>query len=118
MGNDSGIRRKHKQRTVVHKKHTAYPGITLTPDVKIEAGSIRVINKRESEYAPALKPLPSSYDPKYDESAAKLRDMNANGSSAPLAARRTFETNYTLAYRELARQGRVMRLRGKYRSIN
>jgi hypothetical protein len=118
MGNDSGIRRKHKQRTVLHKKHSAFPGITLSKDVKIEAGSIRLKNPRPQLAQANTRTVSNSDDPRwaaYYEASAKLLDqMISNKSSAPLGGRRNIEARYAYTYRQLARDGLVYRIKAKY----
>ena len=54
MGNDSGVKAKHKQRTPPHNKHSAFPGMGIPSNVNIVGGSIKAIQQ-----PPKIKILPA-----------------------------------------------------------
>ena len=116
MGNDSGVRKKNKQRTTIHKKHTPYPSMKLGKDVKLEFGSIRPINRiTYSLPQPATKKTDAT-DPlwaAYDRATAGL----ANGSNSSKAINNGVERVYELAYRKLVRAGKAPKIKRKYSKV-
>ncbi len=116
MGNDSGVRQKSKQRTTIHKKHTVYPGMRLTNQVRVEAGSIKPINRPEYKIIKdTAKPIIKS-DPSwqaYDRAAINLQKA-INSSKAQ---NNRVEQEYALAYRRLAIEHKAPRLKRKYTSL-
>lgn len=116
MGNDSGIHRKHKQRTALHKKHTVYPGMKISPEVTIVSGSIRPINRggvpNIKEGGPRVikttnEDLWSAYD-------AVSKRLSVNGSAVPLQIRNNIEFQYLLAFKRLVKAGEISPLKDKY----
>ena len=115
MGNDSGIRRKHKQRTVDHKKHTVFPGMRLTSEVEVLHGSIKPKNRTQFNIKEgSYKSIPKEHQELWDGYDKWTKQLSKNGSSAALAIRNTIEAEYELAYRRLVKAGAVMKLKGKY----
>lgn len=113
MSNDSGIRRKHKQRTAPHKKHTVYPGMTLSSEVRVEHGSIKPLHvKSQSSTQSSKKPVERT-EPEwveYDRAARALTSFDNKSA----ARQRNLERLYTLAYRGLVRASLAPKLRRKY----
>lgn len=115
MSNDQGIRRKHKQRTVPHKKHVAFPGMQVPKDMMIVAQSIKPIQPKifKPDKADA-KPI--SYKDEewiaYDAAAKKLAGL---GGSAAQALRVKNEHEFYQAYRKLVKKKMAYRIKRKYR---
>lgn len=114
MSNDQGIRRKHRQRTVPHGKHSVFPGMLTPKDVTIQNQSIKPVVFRD--YAPVQNIKAVTYTNPlwiaYDQAAKKLGGLA--GSSAQ-ALRAKNEHEFTQAYKKLERNKLVYHLKRKYR---
>lgn len=116
MGTDSGVRRKHKQRTAIHKKHAVYPGMKLTNEVMAVSGSIKRINTVPFKYVKENPAKIDSKEPKelWEKYDKIVKDLPKNGSSAALQIRRHLEFQYYLAYRALVKVGQLNKIKRKY----
>lgn len=116
MGNDQGIRRKHKQRTVIHNKHSAFPGMVTPPDVIIQGQSIKPIIVRDYSIAPNIKSISYSHPlwVAYDLAAKKLGTL---GGASAQGLRVKNEHEFTQAYRKLVRSQLAYPLKKKYCSL-
>lgn len=114
MGNDSGLRKKSKQRTPPHKKHTVYPGMTLSNEVKVEYGSIKPITNK----TPTLISTSNAKRKEYDDPLWQAYDRAAQGLShannSSKAQNNIPERIYELAYRRLVRAGKAPKIKRKY----
>jgi hypothetical protein len=99
-----------------HKKHSAFPGLILAKDVRIESGSIRSSYKKpvDSSVPPKSKAFGAEWD-RYETAIMRLRDSNANASSSALQIRNGFEFAYYLACKELIKKGLISKPKRKYR---
>ena len=118
MGNDSGVRRKHRQRTTIHKKHVAYPGMRHHPDTEIVHGSIK-LKTRPTPFN--IKDAPTKKGPTdselWDTYSKWAKQLGVNGSAAALAMRNTIEFNYSLAGMRLRKAKQLYNIKQKYRFV-
>lgn len=110
---DEEARSHHKRRTPRHKKHTVYPGMTLSPKAIVVSGSIKSGGSMHNISAQGGKPA-NSNDSLWNGYFDAAKKCGAYGSAMPLQMRRKAEDDYVHAFQRLVRAGKAISIKQKY----
>jgi hypothetical protein len=108
---DEEARSHHKRRTPRHKKHTLYPGMTLSPKAIVVSGSIKSGGSPHNIPAQASK---GSLDPLWNAYFDAAKKCGSYGSAMPLQMRRKAEDDYVHAFLRLVKAGKADPIKRKY----
>jgi hypothetical protein len=98
-----------------HKKHQVFPGFKASPQVKVENTTIKPLASRKPvEQPPKHKPLGPEWDA-YEAALLEVRNSGRNASSAALQLRKGYEERYYQAALAMMREGKIARIKKKYR---
>jgi hypothetical protein len=99
-----------------HKKHQVFPGFKASAQVKVENTTIKPVTSRKpaDQQQQKFKPLGPEWDA-YEAALSEVRNTGKNASSAALQLRKGYEEKYHIAARRMMREGKLTRLKKKYR---
>lgn len=116
MGNDSGIGSKTKQRTALHHKHAAFPGMYTPKNVEIKSGVIKPARPAITGSTQSPPRGPTNNDPQWVGHDALLKSVGNYGSAVPLPIRRRAEIDYVQSHKNLVKENKINDLKRKYKA--
>lgn len=114
MGQDQKVKSRHKRRTVEHKKHSAYPGMTLSKGMMIVNQSIKSIESiTYKQIDTSVRPM-TYKEPVMEAYNIAARKLGNLGSAATLGLRTRAERDFYDAYLTLSKANLAMPIKRKY----